>query len=81
MKIKHAVILEEDEIDMLFDMVKDVCLMTYPTVDAQTAALESAKIDFETQLNRYMQKAFKYGKKIQKSKADTKDTEMYKPKM
>jgi hypothetical protein len=62
------VILKNEEEDKLFDIVKEVCLSQYVSHDDQELALETAKIDFESLLNRYIQKAFKLGKRYMKAK-------------
>ena len=79
MKIKHAIYSEQSDIDDLLSNYKSVCLATYASVTEQEAAIKAAEADFSIKLDTMLQKAFKYGKKIGKSKADTKDTAMYKP--
>ena len=81
MKIKHAVILSDDEIDHLWQIYPETVNKVYSTAEEQILALSEAKIKFETYLNRLIQQSFKYGKKIGKAKADEKDTTMYKPEM
>ena len=81
MKVKHAVILSEEEEKTLFDIPVKCLMQTYSSIEEQNAALASAMIDFSSLLNRYVQQSFKYGKKIGKAKADEKDTSMYQPKM
>lgn len=66
-KVKHAVYPTQEAIDNLFKLASDPSLITYSTVEEQTAALNSAKIDFETLLNMYLHKAFKKGKKLGKA--------------
>jgi hypothetical protein len=76
-KIKHAAVISDEALDKLYYIATDAASKTYPNVEEMNKALESAKVDFETLLNRYLHKAFKAGKKIGKEKADTKDTGMY----
>lgn len=79
MKIKHAIYSEQADIDALLGNYKAVCLATYASVTDQEAAIKAAEADLSLKLDMMLQKAFKYGKKIGKSKADDKDTSMYKP--
>lgn len=66
MKIKHAVVASEEELTALFDIPARVAAMTFGSVEEQLAALASVKNEFETLLNRYLQTAFKKGKKLGK---------------
>lgn len=77
MKIKSAVEISYDEVCKLFDIVKDCCLAQYVTLEDQEEAIAVAKDEFETLLNKYVQEAFKLGKKHQKAKilSKTDDTE------
>lgn len=77
MKVKHSVETEDVEVTMLYDMVTSICLASYGTVEEQTAAIAAGKMLFKDKLNSLIQKAFKVGAKIGKSKADTKDAAMY----
>ena len=81
MKVKNAVILSEEEENALFNIPVKCLMQAYSSMEEQNAALASAKADFISLLNRYVQLSFKYGKKIGKAKADEKDTSMYQPKM
>lgn len=78
MKIKHSISVSEDEINALFNIVRDTALVTYPTVEDQALALDNVKVKFAELLQQYITTAFKTGKKIGKSSADLKDTKMYK---
>jgi hypothetical protein len=77
MKIKHAIYAEQADIDMLLEVYKAACLASYSTVEEQTAAIKAAEADLSIKLDTLLMKAFKYGKKIGKSKADEKDAVMY----
>ena len=77
MKVEHIVSSTSDEVDSLFNMAMTACLMVYPTVEEQSAAILSAKTEFQIQLDSLLCQAYKLGKKIDKVKADQKDTSMY----
>lgn len=66
MKLKHTIVLNDEEVTNLFNIVMNSCLASYPSPEEQARAIASAKLDFETLLNRYAHKAFKLGKKIAK---------------
>ena len=53
------------------------CLMTYPTVEEQSAAILASKLLFQVQLDTYLAAAYKVGKKLAMKKADWKDTQAY----
>lgn len=72
MKLKHAIVLNDEEVSKLFDIVMNACLTMYPTPEAQAEGIAAAKVDFETLLNRYAHKAFKFGKKLGKTSAKMK---------
>jgi hypothetical protein len=76
MKIKHAVVLSEEELTALFDIPARIVAMSFGTVEEQLAALASVKNEFETLQNRYLQTAFKKGKKLGKVRRKEKDTEL-----
>ena len=77
MKIKHAVYSEQKDIDSLLETYKTACLASYSTIEEQTAAIKAAEADLSIKLDTLLMKAFKYGKKIGKAKADEKDAAMY----
>lgn len=78
MIVKHSIESTTEESDVLYSMVTAVCLAEYPSVEAQTAAIISAKDSFKIALDMLVDKAFRTGQKIGKSKADKTDTVMYK---
>lgn len=78
MIVKHSIESTTDESDVLYSMVTGVCLAEYPTVEAQSAAIITAKESFKVALDTLIDRAFRTGQKIGKSKADKTDTAMYK---
>ena len=70
MIVKHSIESTTDESDALYTLVTAVCLAEYPSVEAQTAAIISAKDSFKIALDMLVDKAFRTGQKIGKSKAD-----------
>lgn len=78
MIVKHSIESTTDESDALYSMVTAVCLAEYPSVEAQTATIISAKDSFKIALDTLIDRAFRTGQKIGKSKADKTDTVMYK---
>ena len=77
MKVKHSIETEPAECDMLYGMVTSVCLAAYPSTEAQTEALMSAKMVFKAKLDEYVARAFAVGQRVGKNKADSKDSSMY----
>lgn len=78
MIVKHSIESTTEESDVLYSMVTAVCLAEYPSVEAQTSAIIFAKDSFKIALDMLVDKAFRTGQKIGKSKADKTDTAMYK---
>jgi len=78
MIVKHSIESTTDESDAMYSMVTGICLAEYPTVEAQTAAIIFAKDSFKVALDTLIDRAFRTGQKIGKSKADKTDTMMYK---
>lgn len=77
MKLKHAVVVSDEELDKLYNIAVNACLTPYSSPDEQARGIVAGKVDFESLLNLYLHKAFKLGKKIARMNADSKDTKMY----
>lgn len=67
-KIKSVPYPTQEALDALFNIPCDAALQSYPSVEAQIAALDAAKTDFESMLSMYLHKAYKAGKKAYKRK-------------
>lgn len=77
MKLKHAVVVSDEELDKLYNIAVNACLIAYSSPEEQARGIMNGKVDFESMLNLYLHKAFKLGKKIARMNADAKDTKMY----
>lgn len=77
MKVKHVITSTQDEVDSLFNIAMTACLVVYPTIEEQTAAILSAKTVFQVQLDTLICEAYDIGKRLAKMRADAKDTFEY----
>lgn len=77
MRVKHIVTSTQNEVDSLFNIAMTSCLIVYPTVEEQSAAIHAAKSVFQTQLDTIIYEAYDVGRKLAEMKADYKDTESY----
>jgi len=66
-KIKHVVNVTPEAVEALFDVVATPAVMAYASVVEQAAAMEKAKMDFESLLTTYIQHGFKVGNKMGKA--------------
>jgi hypothetical protein len=78
MEIKHTLVASEAECHALFEVVKDACLLAYPSKDAQDKGLDLAKIKHKEILDKQVNEAFQIGYKVGLNQANTKDDIMYK---
>jgi hypothetical protein len=67
MEVKHTTISAQDEMEYLFNIVMTACLEVYPTIEAQSAAIEMAKTHFKVDFNSYINESHKLGKDITKN--------------
>lgn len=68
MKVKHVVYSDQNDLDNLLTNYKAACLAAYATAAEQEAAIKAAEAELSIKLDTLLQKAFKVGKKISKSK-------------